>query len=338
MADHPILVTGAAGFIGFHLSQRLLADGRQVIGIDNVNAYYDPKLKEARLDILKRQPGFTFHKLDLVDRAGIKALFAQHRFPAVVHLAAQAGVRYSLENPHAYVDANLEGFINVLEGCRHHGCEHLLFASSSSVYGANTKLPFSVRDNVDHPISLYAASKKANELMAHSYSHLYRLPATGLRFFTVYGPWGRPDMAMFIFAKAIRAGQPVKLFNHGRMRRDFTYVDDIVQAIVRLLGRPPQGNPDWDGNRPDPSSSRAPWRIYNIGNNHPEQLMDVITLLEKEFGRPAIREMLPMQPGDVEATYADVSDLERDIGFRPATSIADGIGRFAKWYREYHGI
>ncbi|WP_316238871.1 NAD-dependent epimerase [Bradyrhizobium sp. SZCCHNR1015] len=338
MADHPILVTGAAGFIGFHLTQRLLADGRQVIGIDNVNAYYDPKLKEARLDILKRQPGFTFQKLDLVDRAGIKALFAQHRFPAVVHLAAQAGVRYSLENPHAYVDANLEGFINVLEGCRHHGCEHLLFASSSSVYGANTKLPFSVRDNVDHPISLYAASKKANELMAHSYSHLYRLPATGLRFFTVYGPWGRPDMAMFIFAKAILAGQPVKLFNHGRMRRDFTYVDDIVQAIVRLLGRPPQGNPDWDGNRPDPSSSRAPWRIYNIGNNHPEQLMDVITLLEKEFGRPAIREMLPMQPGDVEATYADVSDLERDIGFRPATSIADGIGRFAKWYRAYHGI
>ncbi|XUM22104.1 NAD-dependent epimerase [Bradyrhizobium oligotrophicum S58] len=338
MADHPILVTGAAGFIGFHLAQRLLAEGRQVIGIDNINAYYDPKLKEARLDILKRQPGFAFHKLDLVDRAGIKALFAQHRFPAVVHLAAQAGVRYSLENPHAYVDANLEGFINVLEGCRHHGCEHLLFASSSSVYGANTKLPFSVRDNVDHPISLYAASKKANELMAHSYSHLYRVPATGLRFFTVYGPWGRPDMAMFIFAKAILAGQPVRLFNHGRMRRDFTYVDDIVQAIVRLIGRPPQGNPDWDGNSPDPSSSRAPWRIYNIGNNHPEQLMDVITLLEKEFGRPAIREMLPMQPGDVEATYADVSDLERDIGFRPATSIADGIGRFAKWYRDYHRI
>ncbi|BAM88539.1 putative nucleotide sugar epimerase [Bradyrhizobium oligotrophicum S58] len=338
MADHPILVTGAAGFIGFHLTQRLLAEGRQVIGIDNINAYYDPKLKEARLEILKAQPGFVFHKLDLVDRAGIKALFAQHRFPAVVHLAAQAGVRYSLENPHAYVDANLEGFINVLEGCRHHGCEHLLFASSSSVYGANTKLPFSVRDNVDHPISLYAASKKANELMAHSYSHLYQLPATGLRFFTVYGPWGRPDMAMFIFAKAILAGQPVRLFNHGQMRRDFTYVDDIVQAIFRLIGRPPQGNPDWDGNKPDPSSSRAPWRIYNIGNNHPEQLLDVITLLEKEFGRPAIKEMLPMQPGDVEATYADVSDLERDIGFRPATSIADGIGRFAKWYRDYHRI
>ncbi|MGY3451141.1 NAD-dependent epimerase [Bradyrhizobium sp. USDA 4353] len=338
MADDPILVTGAAGFIGFHLTQRLLAEGRQVIGIDNINAYYDPKLKEARLEILKTQPGFTFHKLDLVDRAGIQALFAQHRFPVAVHLAAQAGVRYSLENPHAYVDANLEGFINVLEGCRHHGCGHLLFASSSSVYGANTKLPFSVKNNVDHPISLYAASKKANELMAHSYSHLYRLPATGLRFFTVYGPWGRPDMAMFIFAKAILAGQPVRLFNHGRMRRDFTYVDDIVQAIVRLIGRPPQGNPDWDGNKPDPSSSRAPWRIYNIGNNHPEQLMDVIALLEKEFGRPAIKEMLPMQPGDVEATYADVSDLERDIGFRPATSIADGIERFAKWYREYHGI
>ncbi|CCD83599.1 putative nucleotide sugar epimerase; Capsular polysaccharide biosynthesis protein [Bradyrhizobium sp. ORS 285] len=338
MANDPILVTGVAGFIGFHLTQRLLAEGRQVIGIDNINAYYDPKLKEARLEILKTQPGFTFHKLDLVDRAGIKALFAQHRFPVAVHLAAQAGVRYSLENPHAYVDANLEGFINVLEGCRHHGCGHLLFASSSSVYGANTKLPFSVKDNVDHPISLYAASKKANELMAHSYSHLYRLPATGLRFFTVYGPWGRPDMAMFIFAKAILAGQPVRLFNHGRMRRDFTYVDDIVQAIVRLIGRPPQGNPDWDGNKPDPSSSRAPWRIYNIGNNHPEQLMDVIALLEKEFGRPAIKEMLPMQPGDVEATYADVSDLERDIGFRPATSIADGIERFAKWYREYHGI
>jgi len=338
MADNPILVTGAAGFIGFHLTQRLLAEGSTVIGIDNVNDYYDPKLKEARLAVLNAQPRFTFHRLDLVDRAGIKALFATHRFPAVVHLAAQAGVRYSLENPHAYVDANLEGFVNVLEGCRHHGCEHLLFASSSSVYGANTKLPFSVTDNVDHPVSLYAASKKANELMAHSYSHLYRLPATGLRFFTVYGPWGRPDMAMFIFAKAILAGEPVKLFNHGRMRRDFTYVDDVAQAIVRLIGRAPQGNPDWDGNRPDPSSSRAPWRIYNICNNYPEQLTDVISLLEKEFGRPAIKEMLPMQPGDVEATYADVSDLERDIGFRPATAIADGIARFARWYRDYHRI
>jgi UDP-glucuronate 4-epimerase len=343
MSDTTVLVTGAAGFIGFHVAQRLLAEGRQVVGLDSVNNYYDPRLKTARLDMLNAQPGFTFARLDLADRAAIKALFAQHRFPVVVHLAAQAGVRYSLENPHAYADANLEGFINVLEGCRHNGCGHLLFASSSSVYGANTKLPFSVQDNVDHPISLYAATKKANELMAHSYSHLYRLPATGLRFFTVYGPWGRPDMAMFIFAKAILAGQPVRLFNHGKMRRDFTFVDDVVQAVVRLIGRPPQGRApddraDGDGNRPDPGSSRAPWKIYNIGNNHPEDLTYVISLLEKEFGRTAIKEMLPMQPGDVEATYADVADLERDIGFRPATSIEDGIARFAKWYRDYHGI
>jgi UDP-glucuronate 4-epimerase len=338
MSDNPILVTGAAGFIGFHVTQQLLAEGRQVLGLDSLNSYYDPQLKAARLDTLESRPGFTFAKLDLADRAAIKALFAQHRFPVVVHLAAQAGVRYSLENPHAYVDANLEGFINVLEGCRHNACGHLLFASSSSVYGANTKLPFSVGDNVDHPISLYAATKKANELMAHSYSHLYRLPATGLRFFTVYGPWGRPDMAMFIFAKAILAGQPVRLFNHGKMRRDFTYIDDVVQAVVRLTGRPPQGSADWDGNAPDPGSSRAPWKIYNIGNNHPENLTHVISLLEKQFGRTAIKDMLPMQPGDVEATYADVADLERDIGFRPATSIEDGIARFAKWYRDYHGI
>jgi UDP-glucuronate 4-epimerase len=338
MADNIVLVTGAAGFIGFHVTQRLLAEGRQVVGIDSLNNYYDPQLKQARLAMLQAQPGFTFRKLDLADRAAMKDLFAAYRFPAVVHLAAQAGVRYSLENPHAYVDANLEGFINVLEGCRHNGCEHLLFASSSSVYGANTKLPFSVKDNVDHPISLYAATKKANELMAHSYSHLYRLPTTGLRFFTVYGPWGRPDMAMFIFAKAILAGQPVRLFNHGRMRRDFTYVDDVVQAVVRLVDRPPQGNPDWDGNRPDPATSKAPWTVYNIGNNHPEELTHVISLLEKEFGRPAIKEMLPMQPGDVEATYADVADLERDIGFKPATPIEDGIARFAKWYRDYHRI
>jgi UDP-glucuronate 4-epimerase len=336
MTDNPVLVTGAAGFIGFHVTQRLLAEGRQVIGIDNLNDYYDPRLKQARLEILKKLPGFTFVKLDLADRAAMKALFAQHRFAEVIHLAAQAGVRYSLENPHAYVDANLEGFINVLEGCRHNGCGHLLFASSSSVYGANTKLPFSAKDNVDHPISLYAATKKANELMAHSYSHLYRLPTTGLRFFTVYGPWGRPDMAMFIFAKAILAGQPVKLFNHGKMRRDFTYVDDVTQAVVRLIGRPPKGNPDWDGNRPDPATSRAPWTVYNIGNNHPEELMHVVSVLEREFGRTAIKEMLPMQPGDVEATYADVADLERDIGFRPATAIEDGIARFAQWYRDYH--
>src|SRR5437588_1352549 len=249
-----VLVTGAAGFIGFHVSQRLLSEGREVVGLDIVNSYYDPKLKEARLDILKRELNFTFVRLDLTDRAAMKALFEKHRFPLVVHLAAQAGVRYSLEHPHAYVDANLDGFINVLEGCRHSNCRHLVFASSSSVYGANTKLPFSVQDNVDHPISLYAASKKANELMAHSYSHLYRIPATGLRFFTVYGPWGRPDMAMFIFAKAILGGQPIKLFNHGNMLRDFTYVDDVTEAIVRLMDRPPQANPQWSGDRPDPSS------------------------------------------------------------------------------------
>jgi UDP-glucuronate 4-epimerase len=338
MPDKTVLITGAAGFIGFHVVQRLLGQGRRVVGLDSLNHYYDPKLKEARLDILKRNGNFTFVKLDLADRAATQSLFAQYRFPLVVHLAAQAGVRYSLEHPHAYIDANIEGFINVLEGCRHNGCEHLLFASSSSVYGANTKLPFSVRDNVDHPISLYAASKKANELMAHAYSHLYRIPATGLRFFTVYGPWGRPDMAMFIFAKAILAGDPIRLFNHGRMRRDFTFVDDVSEAIVRLLDRPPQGNPDWSGDKPDPATSAAPWRVYNIGNSRPEELKNVVSLLEKEFGRTAVKDMLPMQPGDVEATYADVADLERDIGFRPATSIEDGIARFAKWYREFHRI
>ena len=336
MQNDAILITGAAGFIGFHVAERLLSGGRKVVGVDCVNDYYDPRLKEARLDLLKANSNFSFVKLDLADRAGSKSLFEQYRFPVVIHLAAQAGVRYSLQNPHAYIDANIEGFINVLEGCRHTDCRHLLFASSSSVYGANTKLPFSVQDNVDHPVSLYAASKKANELMAHAYSHLYRIPATGLRFFTVYGPWGRPDMAMFIFAKAILAGQPIKLFNHGKMRRDFTYVDDVCQAIVRLIDRPPQGQPDWDGTKPDPATSAAPWRIYNIGNSHPEDLIHVISLLEKEFGRTAIKEMLPMQPGDVEATYADVADLERDIGFRPATTIEDGIARFAMWYREFH--
>ncbi len=336
MKDETVLVTGAAGFIGFHVAERLLSSGRKVVGLDSVNDYYDPALKRARLDILKAQSNFTFVKSDLADREATKSLFAQHRFPAVVHLAAQAGVRYSLENPHAYTDANIEGFLNVLEGCRHHGCGHLLFASSSSVYGANTKLPFSTRDNVDHPISLYAASKKANELMAHAYSHLYRIPATGLRFFTVYGPWGRPDMAMFIFAKAILEGKPIRLFNHGNMRRDFTYVDDIVEAIARLIDRPPQGNITWSGADPDPASSAAPWKIYNIGNNRPEELMHVVALLEKEFGRPAIKEMLPMQPGDVPATYADIADLERDIGFKPSTTIEDGIARFSKWFREYH--
>ncbi len=338
MADDTILVTGAAGFIGFHVAQRLLSQGREVIGLDSLNAYYDPKLKQARLEILKRQSRFSFVKLDLADRAMMRSLFAERRFPLVVHLAAQAGVRYSLENPHAYVDANLEGFVNVLEGCRHNGCKHLLFASSSSVYGANTKLPYSAQDNVDHPLSLYAASKKANELMAHAYSHLYRIPATGLRFFTVYGPWGRPDMAMFLFAKAILAGTPIKLFNHGNMRRDFTFVEDVSEAVVRLMDRPPSGNPNWSGNKPDPSSSAAPWKIYNIGNSKPEDLMQVVSLLEKEFGRTAEKEMLPMQPGDVPATYADIEDLARAIGFRPSTAIEQGIARFAKWYRDYHNL
>jgi UDP-glucuronate 4-epimerase len=335
MPNDKVLVTGAAGFIGFHVARQLLANGREVVGADSINAYYDPKLKEARLELLKRDPKFSFVKHDLADRAASSALFEQHRFPIVIHLAAQAGVRYSLQNPYAYVDANLDGFINVLEGCRHNGCRHLVFASSSSVYGANTKLPFSVRDNVDHPISLYAASKKANELMAHAYSHLYRIPATGLRFFTVYGPWGRPDMAMFIFAKAILAGEPIRLFNNGAMRRDFTYVDDVSQAIVRLIDRPPQGQ---SGPPADPATSSAPWKIYNVGNNRPEDLTDVVSLLEKEFGRTAIKEMLPMQPGDVEATYADTAELECDIGFRPSTPIGEGVARFAKWYREYHRL
>ena len=334
----PVLVTGAAGFIGFHVAEHLLSEGRRVVGLDSVNSYYDPRLKEARLELLRRHSNFAFSKLDLTDRPAIKSLFEEHRFPMVVHLAAQAGVRYSLDHPHAYVDANLEGFVNVLEGCRHSGCEHLLFASSSSVYGANTKLPFSVQDNVDHPISLYAASKKANELMAHAYSHLYRIPATGLRFFTVYGPWGRPDMAMFMFAKAILAGAPIKLFNHGKMRRDFTYIADVAMAVVQLLERPPLGNPNWGDTAPDPATSAAPWRIYNVGNNRPEDLMRVVSILETEFGRSAVKEMLPMQPGDVEATCADITDLEREIGFKPATPIEEGIAQFAKWYREYYGI
>lgn len=338
ISGRTVLVTGAAGFIGFHVTQRLLDADCNVIGLDIVNSYYDPSLKEARLQFLIKNPKFTFLKINLADREGIKEIFAQYQFPVVIHLAAQAGVRYSLENPHAYVDSNLEGFINVLEGCRHNGCQHLLFASSSSVYGANTKLPFSVNDNVDHPISLYAASKKANESMAHAYSHLYRFPTTGLRFFTVYGPWGRPDMAMFIFAKAILEGQPIKLFNGGNMRRDFTYVDDVSEAIVRLIDKPPSGNPNWSGDRPDPSSSVAPWKIYNIGNNNPVELMHVVSLLEQEFGRTAIKDMLPMQAGDVPATYADVEDLMRDVGFRPATSIESGIARFSKWYREYQSL
>ncbi len=338
MSDKTILVTGAAGFIGFHLTQKLLQAGRSVVGLDNLNNYYDPKLKDARLAILKNDPAFRFVKLDLADRAGMAELFALNRFSVVVHLAAQAGVRYSLENPHAYVDANLQGFTNVLEGCRHNGCRHLLYASSSSVYGANTKLPFSVHDNVDHPISLYAASKKANELMAHAYSHLYRIPSTGLRFFTVYGPWGRPDMAMYLFAEAIRSGQPIKLFNHGNMRRDFTYVDDVTEAIVRLIDRAPVGRTRAPDETPDPGTSAAPWQVFNVGNNRPEDLSKVVALLEKEFGRTAAKELLPMQPGDVPATYADVDDLMREVGFRPSTSIEEGIARFVAWYRDYHRL
>jgi UDP-glucuronate 4-epimerase len=327
MPNDKVLVTGAAGFIGFHVAQVLLSAGREVVGLDNVNDYYDPRLKEARLDILGRQPGFTFVKSNLTDRAAMKALFGQHRFPFVVHLAAQAGVRHSLEHPHAYVDANLEGFINILEGCRHNGCKHLVFASSSSVYGANTKLPFSVQDNVDHPISLYAASKKANELMAHSYSHLYRLPVTGLRFFTIYGPWGRPDMAIFLFAKAIVEGKPIKLFNHGKMRRDFTHIDDVTRVVLRLVNHIPDGR-----------AGRTPAQIYNVGNHHPEELTHVVALLEKELGCAAVTHMLPMQPGDVTETFADVGNLMRDVGFRPATSIEDGIRDFVAWYRDHYKV
>jgi UDP-glucuronate 4-epimerase len=337
-AVSPILVTGAAGFIGFHVAKRLLEGGRPLVGLDNLNAYYDPKLKDARLAELAKLPGFQFVKLDLADRAGMAALFAQHRFPYVVHLAAQAGVRYSLIDPHAYVDSNLTGFTNILEGCRHNGCRHLLFASSSSVYGSNTHMPFSVHDNVDHPLSLYGASKKANELMAHSYAHLFALPTTGLRFFTVYGPWGRPDMAMWLFAKAIMADEPIKLFNHGNMRRDFTYVDDVVESIARLVERAPAGNPNWSGEAPDPGSSAAPWRVYNIGNNNPVELLEVVRLLEQAIGKKAKRELLPMQPGDVPATYADVDDLMREVDFKPATPIGDGIARFIEWYRAYHRL
>lgn len=338
MADGPILVTGAAGFIGYHVARRLLENGKQVVGLDNLNAYYDPKLKDARLAELAKFKGFEFVRLDLADRAEIARLFTKRRFPYVVHLAAQAGVRHSLVDPHAYIDSNIVGFTNILEGCRHHGCKHLLYASSSSVYGSNTKMPFSIHENVDHPLSLYGASKKANELMAHSYAHLFKMPTTGLRFFTVYGPWGRPDMAMWIFAKAIAAGEPIRLFNHGNMRRDFTYVDDVVESIVRLVDRAPAGNPNYSGDAPDPGSSAAPWRVYNIGNNDPVELLEVVRLLEEKIGKKAIRELVPMQPGDVPATFANVDDLMRDVGFKPATPIDVGIGRFIDWYRSYHGL
>ncbi|NLI76965.1 MAG: NAD-dependent epimerase [Candidatus Riflebacteria bacterium] len=333
-----VLVTGAAGFIGFHLSQALLRRGDTVVGLDNLNDYYEVTLKQARLAILEKTPGFRFVRADLADRAAMADLFRQHRFDRVVNLAAQAGVRYSLTNPHAYVDANLVGFVNVLEGCRHAQVPHLTYASSSSVYGANTVMPFSVHHNVDHPVSLYAATKKANELMAHTYAHLYGLPVTGLRFFTVYGPWGRPDMALFLFTRAILSGQPIQVFNEGRMQRDFTYIDDIVEGVVRVTDRIPEGNPAWSGDQPDPASSRAPYRVYNIGNHQPAELLRFIEILEEKLGRKAQKTFLPMQPGDVPATYADVDDLRRDVGFAPATPLEVGIERFVAWYRDYYRV
>ena len=333
-----VLVTGAAGFIGFHVSLRLLASGVEVVGIDNLNDYYDVKLKYDRLDILRQEKNFRFVELDLVDDVGMADLFKKNSFQQVVNLAAQAGVRYSLENPKAYVDSNLSGFLNILEGCRHNQVEHLVYASSSSVYGLNTKMPFSVHDNVDHPLSLYAASKKANELMAHSYSHLYGMPVTGLRFFTVYGPWGRPDMALFLFTEAILKGEPIKVFNQGEMERDFTYIDDIVEGIVRLLPTLPEPNSGWNSASPDPGSSPAPYRLYNIGNHSPVKLLDFIALIEKALGSTARKEFLPMQPGDVPATYADVEDLNRAVGFSPDTPLEKGIEEFVKWYRNYYKV
>ena len=336
--SEPVLVTGAAGFIGSHVTRRLLAEGRDVVGVDSMSAYYDPKLKEARVIDLEKSNHFRLVRHDLADRDGTAKLFAEHKFPHVIHLAAQAGVRHSLKDPHAYVDANVQGFINILEGCRHCDSRHLVYASSSSVYGANTKLPFRTSDNVDHPVSLYAASKKANELMAHSYSHLFRVPTTGLRFFTVYGPWGRPDMAMLIFTKSILEDKPIKLFNYGKMRRDFTYVDDVVESVTRLVNKPAEPDPSWSGASPNPSRSNAPWRIYNIGNNSPVEVTRVVDLLEQALGKKAERELLPIQPGDVPETYADVDDLMRDVGFRPSTSIEHGIARFTRWFREYHKV
>lgn len=333
-----ILVTGAAGFIGFHLSKRLLELGHNVTGLDNLNVYYDPKLKEDRLKLLKSWEAFSFKKLDLADRKGMERLFKAQSFERVVNLAAQAGVRHSLENPHAYIESNVLGFLNLLEGCRHSGVPQLLFASSSSVYGLNTRMPFSVHDNVDHPISLYAASKKANELMAHTYSYLYNLPAVGLRFFTVYGPWGRPDMALFLFTRAILEGKPINVFNHGHMKRDFTYIDDIVEGVARLLDAIPAADPLWSGAAPDPGSSPAPYRLYNIGNSQPVALMDFIGAIETKLGKKAEKTFLPLQPGDVPATYADIDDLFKTVGFRPQTSIEDGVSRFIDWYRDYYGV
>ncbi|NWG74833.1 MAG: NAD-dependent epimerase [Rubrivivax sp.] len=333
-----MLLTGAAGFIGMHTAQRLLARGDEVVGLDNLNDYYDVTLKQARLARLEGRPGFRFVKLDVADRAGMDALFARERFDRVIHLAAQAGVRYSLTNPHAYIESNVVGFTHVLEGCRHHGVQHLVYASSSSVYGGNTKLPFSEHDSVDHPVSLYAATKKANELMAHTYSHLYGLPTTGLRFFTVYGPWGRPDMALFLFTKAILEGRPIDVFNHGRMQRDFTYVDDIVEGVVRVADRTAEPNPAFVSDAPDPGTSNVPYRVFNIGNHQPVQLLEYIACVERALGMKAEKRLLPMQDGDVPATYADTDALREWVGFQPATPIQVGIERFVAWYRDYYRV
>lgn len=331
-----ILVTGAAGFIGMHTSLRLLALGDQVVGVDNLNDYYDVTLKEARLARLTSHPNFSFHKLDVADRQGMAELFTREKPQRVIHLAAQAGVRYSLANPHAYIDANLQGFTNILEGCRHNGIEHLAYASSSSVYGGNTKLPFSEHDNIDHPVSLYAATKKANELMAHTYSHLFRLPTTGLRFFTVYGPWGRPDMALFLFARAILQGRPIDVFNQGQMVRDFTFIDDIVESVIRVIDKPASPHPQFDPVHPDPAISNAPYRVFNIGNSQPTPLMDYISALESALGMTAQKNYLPIQPGDVPATAANTEELAAWVGFKPNTSVMQGVTRFVAWYRDYY--
>ena len=333
-----ILVTGAAGFIGYHLSQRLLARGDSVIGLDNLNDYYDVSLKEARLARLEAHPGFSMARMALEDGEALSALFHREQPQRIVNLAAQAGVRYSLQNPMAYVNANLVGFCNILEAARHHGVEHLVYASSSSVYGSNTRMPFSIHDNVDHPVSLYAATKKANELMAHTYSHLFAVPTTGLRFFTVYGPWGRPDMALFKFTRAILEGKPIDVYNYGNHRRDFTYIDDIIEGVIRVLDQIPTPNPDWSGQDPDPGSSKGPYRIYNIGNQQPVPLLDFIAALETSLGRKAEMNLLPMQDGDVPDTYADVSDLSRDTGYAPSTPVSTGIGHFVDWYRDYYQV
>jgi len=332
------LVTGAAGFIGMHVSAALLDRGDDVVGLDNLNSYYTVQLKRDRLTQLRQKARFTFQELDLADRERLPQLFTSEKFDVVINLAAQAGVRYSLTNPHVYVDSNIVGYVNVLEACRHSGVKHLVYASSSSVYGANATMPFSIHHNVDHPLSLYAATKKANELMAHTYSHLYSLPTTGLRFFTVYGPWGRPDMALWLFTRAILNGEPIDVFNNGQMRRDFTYIDDIVQGVIRIAGQIPTGDPAWSGTDPDPATSRGPYRIYNIGNNQPIELLHLIETLERAIGKNAVKNFLPLQPGDVLATYADVDDLIRDVGFRPTTAIEQGVQRFVEWYRRYHGV